>query len=124
MFFFQVVLIGTSIFEYVHEEDRVELADYLGLKNLDSQVKNFNESSSIFFDSTLENFNFNGNLIFGVLELKWLKNFLFEDKLYMMDSQINHNEKTMCTIRFRSVLLKKTVSYKYSGYRVCKILLA
>jgi hypothetical protein len=70
MFFFQVVLIGTSIFEYVHEEDRVELADYLGLKNLDSQVKNFNESSSIFFDSTLENFNFNGNLIFGVLELK------------------------------------------------------
>jgi hypothetical protein len=70
MFFFQVVLIGTSIFEYVHEEDRVELADYLGLKNLDSQVKNFNESSSIFLDSTLENFNFNGNLIFGVLELK------------------------------------------------------
>ena len=46
-----------------------------------------------------------------------IKSLFLED---IMCSKLKNNDKAMCTIRFRSVLLKKGVFHKYSGYRVCK----
>ncbi len=95
LLFAKVVLIGTSIFEYVHEDDRLELAVKLGIKNFDSSRVECN-SPNIFDFSSFENNN-------------CMK--------FLMDNTTN--ETVMCSIRFKSVLLKRSLAHKYSGWRVC-----
>ena len=57
-------MIGTSIFEYVHEGDKDELAEFLGSKYVDYDAKNNSDSvssniGSPQYDSTLEYSNGN-----------------------------------------------------------------
>ena len=59
MKFLKVVVIGTSIFEYVHEDDRCELANYLGVKNF--ELKRFYDHQlSNGLDFSFDNINSNG----------------------------------------------------------------
>lgn len=91
----QILMIGTRIKEYIHEEDLNDLYQILGI-----QLKKCSK---------------HGNL--SVL-IEKLFQILISFLVKMVMSPINEEKKAIFTIRFKSNLSKKNSSLKQFGWRV------
>ncbi|OQV15476.1 Neuronal PAS domain-containing protein 3 [Hypsibius exemplaris] len=122
----QVELTGSSLFEYVHEEDRMELAEALNIP-WDPAVIFQDVDPPTRLPSQEPSSDSEDGMFIGPLSMRADRPFgntSIVSKLPFTSAGWKlclHKVKTNYCVRFRSTLTKRGVQMKYSGYRVLSL---